>query len=97
VALAASHGYLILRGIVRHIVERIWWKGSREVQEREREERLTKEKFLDGNIGGAKGTSLVEPKEKVKLPVERGPEAGDTGFWEHDEGVDEIKRLVKEA
>lgn len=96
VALAASHGYLVLRGIVRHIVERIWWKGSREVQEREREERLMKEKFLDGNLSGTKVTSRVEVKDKN--PVENGSKGGeDMGFWEHDEGVNEIKRLVKEA
>lgn len=97
VALVASHGYLILRVIVRHVVERIWWKGSREVQEREREERIMKERFLEGaGAGGGKG--VLEPEEKIKLPVETGPEAEDKmGFWEHDEGVDEIKRLVKEA
>ncbi len=97
VALAASHGYLMLRGVVRHLVERIWWKGSKEVQERESEERLMKEKFLDSNISGANGIGLVEPGEKVKLPDEKVPEVGGIGFWEHDEGVDEIKRLVKEA
>lgn len=94
-ALAASHGYLILRGIIRHVVERIWWKGSREVQEREREERLMKEKFLDGNLSGTKSASQVEPREKI--PAENGLGGEDIGFWEHDEGVDEIKRLVKEA
>ncbi|KAF5362451.1 hypothetical protein D9756_002731 [Leucocoprinus leucothites] len=99
VALAASHGYIILRIIVRHIVERIWWKGSREVQESEREESSMKERFLEGagaSIYAAKNIS--EPGEEVKPSVETESEAEDKmGFWGHDEGVDEIKRLVKEA
>ncbi|KXN83968.1 hypothetical protein AN958_00612 [Leucoagaricus sp. SymC.cos] len=99
VALAASHGYLVLRVVIRHIIEKIWWKGSREVQEREREERAVKERFLES--AGASVTamkSVVKSGEKAKVPVETGPEAEDRmGFWEHDEGVDEINRLVKEA
>jgi hypothetical protein len=95
VALLASHGYLILRVVVRHVVERIWWKGSREVQEREREERTMKEKFLEG-AGASVSRSVLLSGEKIS--VETGPETEDKmGFWEHDEGVDEIKRLVKEA
>jgi hypothetical protein len=91
VALAASHGYLILRVIVRHVVEKIWWKGGKEVQEREREERTMKEKFLE--TAGAGAGSVVLPEDKTKVPETEDK----MGFWEHDEGVDEIKRLVKET
>lgn len=100
VATMASHGYIILRVIVRHIVEKIWWKGSLEVQEREKEERAMKEKFLDG-IGGVVNTTAKRhsnPKEPVEHQTEVESEIRDEiGFWEVDEGVDEIQRLVKEA
>ncbi|XP_006462231.1 hypothetical protein AGABI2DRAFT_206493 [Agaricus bisporus var. bisporus H97] len=105
VALVASHGYFVLRAVVRHVVERIWWIGSKEVQLNEREERLMKEKFLEGAGAGAgagtgesnNGSSVRNDlgEENVKVS---GVEVEDTmGFWDHDEGVDEIKRLVKEA
>jgi len=100
VATMASHGYIILRVIVRHIVEKIWWKGSLEVQEREKEERAMKEKFLDG-IGGVVNTTTKRhsnPKEPVEHQTEVESEIQDKiGFWEVDEGIDEIQRLVKEA
>lgn len=100
VALVASHGYLILRAVVRHIVERIWWKGSKEVQMSEREERLMKERFLEGAGAGVGGLSNSSNSvgdgdlrgEEVRLEVEDL-----MGFWDHDEGVEEINRLVKET
>lgn len=99
VAMIASHGYIILRAVVRHVVERIWWKGCKEVQDREREERAMKQKFLEGtgtSIYAKKGAS--GPEKQRGSSAERELKAEDkAGFWAHDEGIDEIQRLVKEA
>jgi len=105
VATVASHGYIILRVIVRHIVEKIWWKKSLEVQEREKEERAMKEKFLDGIGGVVSNTTKHQRHSKLtEEPIEHQTKAEsesetqyEMGFWEIDEGVDEIQRLIKEA
>ncbi|TFK39576.1 calcium-activated chloride channel-domain-containing protein [Crucibulum laeve] len=93
ISLAASHGYILVRALVRHIVERVWWRGSTEVKEREEEERRVKERFLSGFVEEGKGVPTVQ---KVNRTVKT--EGVDIlGFWEHDEGLEEIQRIVKEA
>ena len=95
VALVASHGYILVRALIRHIVEKIFWKGSTEVEERVREERNVKAKFLSGS-----GVDLSN--SKVAAGVTRGDgeeleEMDPMGFWDHDEGLEEIQRISKEA
>ncbi|KAG7448058.1 DUF590-domain-containing protein [Guyanagaster necrorhizus] len=88
IAFAASHGYMLLRVVVRHVVERIVWKGSEEVKEREKFEREMKESFL-------KSTAEKEEEDVVE---ERNEDAdADEVFWNHDEGLQEIQRISKEA
>ncbi|KAF9461505.1 calcium-activated chloride channel-domain-containing protein [Collybia nuda] len=101
IALAASHGYMILRVIIRHIVEMLVWKGSEEVIVRERDERSVKEKFLAGVTGDEEAkTSIqspliedrVEENGKRMVPNEEGAD-----FWDNDEGLEEIMRVSKEV
>ncbi|KIK58655.1 hypothetical protein GYMLUDRAFT_202492 [Collybiopsis luxurians FD-317 M1] len=103
VALAASHGYLVVRAGMRHVVERLLWKGSEEVREREREERMVKEVFLKG-LGGVevdmegngKGVGVGDADRAGVVGKEKATDGG-FGFWDHDEGIDEILRIAKEA
>lgn len=106
VALVASHVYLVVRALVRHVVEKVWWKGSVEVVEWEREDLIVKERFLNGGKGVLDGDdddgSGRNFERNVREEVERmkGQEGGGDPvamFWEHDEGVEEIQRIVKEA
>jgi len=76
------------------------------VREREQNEREVKEQFLSGLVGdvGVNGRRLdgdavvldtsADAPEKLEgmLPVE-----GLGGFWDHDEGVEEIMRMTKSA
>ena len=86
-ALAASHGYIVLRAVVRHIVERALWVRSAEVQEMQGSERVVKEKYLR-SLGG----------------VESGGNGGDDqasaaeqqAFWAREDGLEEIRKLLKE-
>ncbi|TRM65471.1 calcium-activated chloride channel-domain-containing protein [Schizophyllum amplum] len=93
IALVASHAYVLGCTVVRHIVERVVWHGSREVKEWEREEREMKARLLQAElrVSGAETTS----------PQPRTPVEEDLGalkdFWEHDDGLEEINRLSKEA
>ena len=53
VALVASHGFILLRLLIRHVVQKVVWTGSGEVEEREREDREVKMRFLKGGEAGA--------------------------------------------
>ena len=102
VALVASHGFILLRLLIRHVVQKVVWSGSGEVEEREREDREVKMRFLKGGEAGAKGVDLVG-EVRFEREVAGGAVSGDggeddgMGFWEHDEGVEEIQRISKEA
>jgi len=105
VALLASHGYMLVRLLVKHIVDRVFWRASKEVGERELEVRRSRE-------GELKGTGSASKLGAEKVIIERdvlnansdtreenadGEQMDGMGFWEHDEGVEEIQRISKEA
>ena len=87
VVLVGSHGYFVVRGVVRHLLERIVWGESGMSAESG-----VGEKYLRGvedSVGGVEGegkefgwNSRVESHKM---------------FWTYDEGLDEIKRIGKEA
>jgi anoctamin-10 len=90
IALASSHGFILLRVVVRHLVERLAWTGSPEVKASRKAETDFKEGYLcilekeaDGDGGG---------QDKV-APAD----AADEAFWQYDEGLEEIRRVMKEA
>ncbi|KIY63984.1 DUF590-domain-containing protein [Cylindrobasidium torrendii FP15055 ss-10] len=85
IAFAASHGYLLLRAGIRHLMERAVYKESKVVKDMEREGRSVKESFLKSVSGS--------PTKEVHGVQEVNTEA----FWAHDEGLEEIQRISKEA
>ncbi|KAJ7654605.1 calcium-activated chloride channel-domain-containing protein [Mycena polygramma] len=102
IALVASHGYMVLRVGVRHVMEKALWYASEEVRTRERNEREVKERFFSGLVGaadvGVNGRGMQG--EDVVLGGDNVPQTpmdGLTAFWDHDEGVEEIQRITKEA
>jgi hypothetical protein len=101
IALAASHGYMIVRAGVRHVMEKALWHASEEVRTRERGEREVKERFLTGLVGtadiGVNGRSVEGTEVKLDADVPATPVEGLASFWDHDEGVQEIQRITKEA
>jgi anoctamin-10 len=114
IALAASHGYMLVRIVVRHFVRRLVWDRSAEVRMREKEEREIKETFLSGLMGnGAVGQGKMSPvlgklqaRDREGEVAASKPEGADAvevegenvvDFWEHDEGLQEIQRISKEA
>ena len=100
VSLVASHGFLLVRELIRHIVEKIFWRGSGEVEERVKEERNVKAKFLSGLTGvemGGSGSSNVRVNSAETGEKETDEDEDEMGFWEHDEGLEEIQRISKEA
>jgi len=89
IALLSSHGYLIVRAAVRHILTRALWTGSKEKGEGERAEREVKEKYL---------SSLGQCPPDDKLKCETTSEKDEwASFWATDEGMDDIGKMVKDA
>lgn len=106
VALLASHGYMLLRVGIRHVVDRVCWRASKEVEELEREVVKAREGELKGTAGA--GSKLGAEKVIIEREVlnsggegreenENGERKDDMGFWDHDEGIEEIRRISKEA
>jgi len=112
IALAASHGYIVLRTIVRHVLERAMWYRSPEKARLDAAGREVKERYLQ-SVGGAPPTvgvgvgaraeeaaasssgGLTPPLMPLPASEPALPPPGE--FWQFDEGLDEIRKGVKEA
>lgn len=97
IALLASHGFIALRGLVRHVLERAVWKASEEVRERERDEREVKEHFLKGLESEAGVEAPKDDEAGLRDAVSKKDLTAEMPFWDHDEGLEEIRRISKEA
>jgi anoctamin-10 len=90
IAFAASHGYIILRMAVRHLLERVMWAGCEEKARMDTTAREVRQQYLQsvsqrfGPLDTSEGQSSASPPP----PSE---------FWEFDEGVDEIRKGIKDA
>jgi len=82
--LSASHGFWILRIIVRHLLGRTLWNGSPEAKEVERKEKGIKESYLKG----------LGPEANFEGASEK--EAAEIELWA-DEGKELIEGFVKTA
>ncbi|KAH9066519.1 DUF590-domain-containing protein [Lactarius vividus] len=99
IALAASHGYIVLRAVVRHLLERVMWVGSAEKAHMDTTAREVKERYLQsvspgfgpldpsGAVTGAQGQISTPPP----------PPPPPSEFWEFDEGLDEIRKGIKDS
>ncbi|KAG2053751.1 DUF590-domain-containing protein [Suillus hirtellus] len=88
IALFASHGYLVMRAAVRHVLKHAIWTGSKEMKEAEHVEREMKEKYLS-SLG------QCTPDEDVMLEVTDEKDEWAT-FWIIDEGKDDIGKMLKD-
>jgi anoctamin-10 len=85
VALLASHEFLFTRSVVRFVVERLFWKGSKEHIESEKIERQVKDICLNSLKGGQVRASRFARDEDTD------------DFWKQDEGLNEIQKVLKDA
>jgi hypothetical protein len=89
IALLASHGYLVMRAAIRHLLNRAIWSGSKEMKEAERMEREMKERYLS-SLG------QCAPGENVTLEMTNEEDEWAT-FWTIDEGMDDIGKMLKDV
>jgi hypothetical protein len=129
IALAASHGFILLRAAVRHVLERALWVGSPEKARLDAAAREVRERYLlqgaasaDSSAGAGAGAAAAaataaplpplfpaETETEVEVEVEeegkqRQPALAPSSlepppgeFWQFDEGLDEIRKGIKET
>ena len=106
IAFAASHGYFFLRVAVRHLIQRLFWEGSKEVEEQAKVDGDIKNKFLQGLLVESRRGSqpIVQPVEGSSAVAGKEFEVGEatdldavSSFWDNDEGLEEISRVSKEV
>jgi anoctamin-10 len=88
IALAASHGYIILQVVVRHLVQRAIWLESKEVREKEKMDQAVKESYFRSLGGGGEGVGSGSGSDKLGKDEE--------SFWGFEEGLAEIQKLDKD-
>jgi anoctamin-10 len=85
ITLMASHGYLLLRVLVAHIIERMVWTESADVKGWERSERDVKRNYLQN----------LEENIREEGDDDVGGEMDEVKFWEREEGLGEIQKIGK--
>jgi len=106
-ALLASHGFILVRLVIRHIVEKAYWRCSKELEMRDKEIRQAREGELRGMVIGASAIEVEKVIIKREVISSSGRQDSDgegneelddeMSFWEEDAGIEEIKRILKEA
>ena len=92
IALSASHGFFLLRLLIRHVIERLCWRGCPEETRAEEAEQKVKQQYLQSLGLDNEGDAIEKAAEKENLEGMDG-----TGFWTRDEGIDEIQKAVKDS
>ncbi|KAF8309277.1 DUF590-domain-containing protein [Clavulina sp. PMI_390] len=87
VSLLASHGYILARALVQHVLERALWFGSEE-------EKLVTERELEIREGRVKAVALDDEKKVEARAVGEDLIPEPEGFW-IDEGLNEITSAAK--
>jgi anoctamin-10 len=83
IALSASHGYIVLRAVTRHILERALWMGSEEAKQRDQKERIVKNTYLKNVVD-----NIVPAKEA------RGVTEANSPIWV-DDGKAQLEKWIK--
>jgi anoctamin-10 len=86
-ALFASHGALLARAIIRHLLERALWSGNKEAADADRVDKQSREEYLQ---------SLGVKPNAAKIQAAATPTSAESPFWSVDEGLDEVRRNVKD-
>jgi anoctamin-10 len=103
VALLASHGFILIRLVIRHVVEKAYWRCSKELELRDKEIRQAREGELKGMPIGAAAIEVerviikreVMSSSRQDSDVDKADD--EMRFWDEDEGIEEIRRILKEA
>jgi anoctamin-10 len=87
-ALLASHGALLARALIRHVLERALWSSDKGVAEADQADKRAREEYMH---------SLGVAPDAAHVQSAAAPASAEGSFWAADEGLDEIRRNVKDA
>jgi len=87
IALSSSHAYILVRLVIRHLIRRAVWKGSKE-ERQAREADIEIKRLYIRNL-----VSSTESGESQTLALEKTPDAV---FWERDDGESELHAITKD-
>ncbi|KIJ37486.1 hypothetical protein M422DRAFT_33795 [Sphaerobolus stellatus SS14] len=91
-ALAASYGFLLLRGAIRHIMDKAVWKGSEE----ERMLKRAREEVVKAYLAKVKDEDVMDDVKIAQMAQgAQDGNAGEDGFWSFDEGKAELEQDIK--
>ncbi|KAF8586456.1 DUF590-domain-containing protein [Ramaria rubella] len=93
IALSSSHGYLLARSLVRHLMVRALWKGSDEERALQRAQEEVKRFYLKKAEESEEELSDVA----VAQLTQGSQDLGQDKFWDVDEGKEELRRASKTA
>ena len=91
VALSSSHGYLLARSIMRHLMVHAFWKGSDEEKILQKAQDEVKSFYLK------KAQDDEEMSDLAVAQLTQGSQDGASQsiFWDQDEGIEELRRAAK--
>jgi len=85
IALSSSHGYILARLVIRHILQRAFWKGSNEERQAKDADAEVKRVYIR-SLGPESGEEEMLEEERQQ----------DATFWERDDGSYELQAISKE-
>ncbi|KAF5313539.1 hypothetical protein D9758_018541 [Tetrapyrgos nigripes] len=94
-----SHAYFLVRGLVRHLMEKMFWEGSAELNRLEAKELQMRVRGQVEGKGKGKSGSGVQGSEEGVNREEDGEDENEenallrTRFWENDEGLTKLGGL----
>jgi anoctamin-10 len=87
-SLLASHAAIVARMLIRHFLERALWSGNEKVAQADASDKKAREEYMR-SLGVSPDKARLQ-SAGVSAPVAEG------SFWATDEGLDEIRRNIKD-
>ena len=87
IALSSSHAYILARLVIRHLIRRAVWKGSKEERQAKESDVEVKRLYIRGLV------SSTEDGDEKALSSEKSLDAT---FWGRDDGGSELRAITKD-
>jgi len=87
IALSSSHAYILVRLVIRHLVRRVVWKGSKEERQAKESDVEVKRLYIRNLVSSTEGGDEEALSSEKSL---------DAAFWERDDGGSELQAITKD-
>lgn len=86
IALSSSHAYILVRLVIRHLIRRAVWKGSKEERQAKESDVEVKRLYIRNLVSSTPG--IDDQTLSSDTP--------DAAFWERDDGGSELQAITKD-